>query len=138
MAKSVALSQGVATDNTTIQLVETIAVVGIGLAFTGLFGWIASVVTIVAGVALLASTLEARRRRCVRNEVAFETTRYAIPRSRENTIQRELPEDVRDTLATLYDVPMTRPALASQLRTTLGEARSAAFLPVVLLYADQV
>jgi hypothetical protein len=139
MSKSIALSKGVPTDTTTIQLLETIAVVAIGLGVTGLFVVTkqASAFAIVGGLALLAAAFQARRRRCANNEHLFQTALYTIPKSRDKTLQKELPEDVAIALAPIYDMQLTRPKLADHLRLSLGETRSAVYVPVVLSYADR-
>ena len=137
MSKSVALSQGVPTDNTTIQLMETAAVVAIGLGVTGFFVGIRGGLIIAVGLALLAVSFEARRRRCRNNEEAFVTFKYTIPKTRDKTLQKELPEDVATAVTTIYDTPFTRPTLTDHLRLSLGEARSAVYVPVVLTYADK-
>jgi hypothetical protein len=139
MTKPVALSKGVPTDNTTIQLLETIAVDAIGLGVTGLFVVTkqASAFAIAGGLALLAAAFELRRRRCASNEHLFQTALYTIPKSRDKTLQKELPEDVAIALTAIYDVQLTRPKLADHLRLSLGESRSAVYVPVVLSYADR-
>jgi hypothetical protein len=139
MSKSIALSKGVPTDNTTIQLMETVAVVAIGLGVTGWFaktGYLAGVI-IAGGLLLLVASFEVRRRRCAKNEEEFETLKYTIPITRDKTLQKELPDDVATAVTKIYDTPFTRPTLADHLRLSLGETRSAVYVPVVLTYADK-
>jgi hypothetical protein len=137
---TVALSKGIPTDTTTIQLIETVAVVAIGLGVTGVFvvNRTTGIFTIIGGLVLLAITFQARLRRCAKNEISFETLRYTIPSLRDITLMLELPKDVHETVVPIYGQRLTRLDLAKQLRCKLGDARSAAFLPVVLSYADEV
>jgi len=133
------LSKGVPTDNTTIQLIETVGVVAVGLGVTGfMVDKTMSIVAIIAGLALLVISLVVRWQRGKRNEELFEKTLFAIPKSRATTITLELPKDVSDTVANLYGKTLTRLDLSNQLRDALGESRSSLFLPAVLSYADEV
>jgi hypothetical protein len=138
------LSAGTAADSATIQLLETIAVVGAaaaaGLGLTSA-GIVPPLVLFAAALLAIAAAFALRRERVLRNENAARSERrtiYYFPKERMETIDNmSAPPDVKNATLLLVGHGKPRLEILRDLTARLGETRATEFLPAILQQADK-
>jgi hypothetical protein len=139
------LSAGTSADSVTIQLLETLAVVGaasvLGLAIIEAIGL--AIVAVMLALAALGGAYALRRDRVLRNEEAARdarAARYTFPMERTDTIQSITAPDDLKTAAIKTIVGgqhLSRLEITARLSARIGPTRAAEYLPLILQYADR-